>query len=101
MEGVKVAIFPCNQFGAQEPGSDAEIADFVLAKGVNPAQAVIFSKADVNGPATREAFKAVKDATGMVEISWNFAAQFIVDRDGNISKCENLNQAVDMVREKL
>lgn len=32
-EGVEVAIFPCNQFGGQEPGSDAEVASFCTLKG--------------------------------------------------------------------
>ena len=35
MPNVEVAIFPCNQFGGQEPGSDAEVANFCALKGEN------------------------------------------------------------------
>jgi glutathione peroxidase len=45
---VEVLIFPCNQFGAQEPGTDAEVANFCALKGV--PNATVLTKADVNGP---------------------------------------------------
>lgn len=49
--GVEVAIFPCNQFGAQEPGTDEEINTFCAVKGVKDAN--VFTKGDVNGANTR------------------------------------------------
>ena len=101
VDGVKVAIFPCNQFGSQEPGTDEEIYQFALSKGVNPSNAVVFAKADVNGPATRETYKAVKAATGMGEIAWNFGGQFIIDREGQVKLCANMTKAEAMVKELL
>ena len=71
---VEIALFPCNQFGlfsGQETGSDAEIAGFCSAKGVEGA--TLFTKADVNGDASRPTYKTLKD-TGVLppKISWNF-----------------------------
>lgn len=98
---MKVAIFPCNQFGAQEPGTDEEIYQFAMSKGVDSSNAFIFSKGDVNGGNTRESYKFVKAATGMGEISWNFGGQFIVDREGQVKLCPDMKKAEEMVRELL
>lgn len=81
-KGIEVAIFPCNQFGGQEPGSDKEIADFCALKGVVGAN--VFSKADVNGPFTRPTYEYVKPQIKMGDIAWNFAGKFIVDKSGNV-----------------
>lgn len=87
MDGVEVLLFPCNQFGGQEPGSDAEVAQFCALKGVESAN--VFTKADVNGPKTRPTYKFVKDKLTMGDIAWNFAGKFVVDKTGNVLPVKN------------
>ena len=87
MDGVEVLLFPCNQFGGQEPGSDAEVAQFCALKGVEGAN--VFTKADVNGPKTRPTYKFVKDKLSMGDIAWNFAGKFVVDKTGNVLPVKN------------
>jgi glutathione peroxidase len=83
--GLVVLGFPCNQFGAQEPDSEADIAEFCkLNFGVTfPMHA----KIDVNGKDTHPLFEQLKsDATGLLgteAIKWNFT-KFLVTRDGTI-----------------
>jgi glutathione peroxidase-family protein len=72
-EGVEVALFPCNQFGAQEPGSDAEVASFCALKGVEGAN--VFTKGDVNGPNTRPTYKFLKEKGILGDVAWNFAVR--------------------------
>jgi glutathione peroxidase len=86
--GVVVLGFPCNQFGAQEPGTEAEIAQFCeLNYGVSFP---IFAKVEVNGPEAHPLYKflrkeksGVLGAIGLTAIKWNFT-KFLVDRDGNV-----------------
>ncbi len=77
----QVLGFPCNQFGAQEPGSDQEILEFAQTK--YDANFQLFSKIEVNGPGTCNLYKILKNATGGEDIGWNFA-KFLVDRDGKV-----------------
>lgn len=53
--------FPCNQFGGQEPGSDAEIKAFAQGKG---AKFPLFSKVDVNGPNAHPLYVKLKKEAG-------------------------------------
>ena len=84
----EVLAFPCNQFGAQEPGSDAEVKAFAAGYG---ATFPMFSKIDVNGDDAHPLFKWMKDAkkeagpAGMLgnDIKWNFG-KFLLDGDGNV-----------------
>jgi glutathione peroxidase len=86
--GLVVLGFPCNQFGAQEPGTEAEIAQFCeINYGVSFP---IFAKIDVNGPDAHPLFKFLKKeksgvlgAMGLNAIKWNFT-KFLVDRDGHV-----------------
>lgn len=78
---VEVLVFPCNQFGAQEPGTDQEVANFCALKGV--PNATVLTKADVNGPQTRPTYKFLKEKKIFGDIAWNFAGKFIIDKDGN------------------
>ena len=79
--------FPCNQFGRQEPGSNAEIKEFASAK--YDATFPLFEKIEVNGDDASELYKYLKSAQplevgateGSEDISWNFA-KFLIDRDG-------------------
>lgn len=83
--GFAVLGFPCNQFGAQEPGAEDEIGAFCERNyGVGFP---MFAKVDVNGPDAHPVFKALKKAApgllGSESIKWNFT-KFLVDRDGNV-----------------
>lgn len=79
-QGFEVLAFPCNQFGAQEPGSDAEIKAFAEKYG---AKFPMFSKIDVNGPNVAPLYKYLKEAQGglLPDIKWNFG-KFLVDKEG-------------------
>jgi glutathione peroxidase len=83
--GFTVLGFPCNQFGAQEPGDAAEIASFCKLK--YDVDFPMFAKVDVNGDAAHPLFKALKTAApgllGSEAIKWNFT-KFLVDRRGNV-----------------
>ena len=83
--GLMVLGFPCNQFGAQEPGDEAEIAQFCsLTYNVSFP---IFAKLDVNGSDTHPLFTHLKSSApgllGTEGIKWNFT-KFLVDREGNV-----------------
>lgn len=80
--GAEVMLFPCNQFGGQEPGSGTEIAEFCALKGVEGAN--VLEKADVNGAKTRPTYKFLKEK-GVIngDVAWNFAGKFVVDKNGN------------------
>ena len=84
-QGFVVLGFPCNQFGAQEPGDDTQISEFCETNyGVSFP---MFAKVDVNGPNTHPLFIALKkEAKGILgseAIKWNFT-KFLVSRDGAI-----------------
>ena len=83
--GFSVVGFPCNQFGAQEPGSSEEIATFCSTNyGVTFP---LMEKIDVNGANQHPIFSELEktaDAEGHDgDIRWNFE-KFLVDRDGNV-----------------
>lgn len=83
--GFVVLGFPCNQFGAQEPGGPEEIAQFCEVNyGVGFP---MFGKIDVNGDDAHPLFKWLKSqkpgALGIEAIKWNFS-KFLVDRDGQV-----------------
>lgn len=85
--GFSVLAFPCNQFGAQEPGSDAEIKEFATSR--YDASFPMFAKTEVNGAGACELYKYLKaaalDEEGNEDIPWNFT-KFLVDRQGNAVK---------------
>ena len=82
--GFSVLGFPCNQFGAQEPGDEAEIANF--CKLTYDVDFPMFAKIDVNGTGTAPLFEELKNAApgllGSKSIKWNFT-KFLVDRTGS------------------
>ena len=83
--GLVVLGFPCNQFGAQEPGEAAEIAEFCTTNyGVSFP---MFAKIEVNGPHTHPLYAHLKSAEpgvlGTEAIKWNFT-KFLVDRSGAV-----------------
>jgi glutathione peroxidase len=85
--GLEVLGFPCNQFGSQEPGSEAQIAAFCNDKfGVTFP---MFAKIDVNGDAAHPLYKFLKEQApgvmGTEGIKWNFT-KFLIGRDGKVAK---------------
>ena len=86
-QGVEVLGFPCNQFGAQEKGTENEIGAFCEKNfGVTFP---LFAKVDVNGGNAHPLFKELKHAApgllGTEAIKWNFT-KFLVDRSGKVVK---------------
>jgi glutathione peroxidase len=77
--------FPCNQFGAQEPGTDDEILDFATSK--YDVTFPMFHKIEVNGDGAAPLYKWLKEQQpgdgDSAEITWNFE-KFLVDGAGNV-----------------
>jgi len=81
--GLVVLGLPCNQFGAQEPGSEAEIKHFCSSN-----YAVSFpltSKIDVNGSGAHPLYAWLRGETGGADIQWNFE-KFLIGKDGRVVK---------------
>jgi len=83
--GLVVLGFPCNQFGAQEPGNAEEIANFCSL--TYEVDFPMMRKIDVNGPATHPLYaylkRAKKGILGSEGVKWNFT-KFLVDRKGEV-----------------
>ena len=80
-----VLAFPCNQFGNQEPGTEAEILEFATSKfGVTFP---MFAKIDVNGDDAAPLYRWLKEQqpgeSDRADITWNFE-KFLVDADGEV-----------------
>lgn len=85
--GLVVLGFPCNQFGAQDPGSNEEIASFCQVNyGVSFP---MMAKVDVNGAQAHPLYRwLAAEAPGMLgskAIKWNFT-KFLVGKDGRVLK---------------
>jgi glutathione peroxidase len=85
LSGFAVLGFPCNQFGAQEPGTETEIGAFCRKNYDVPFP--IFARIDVNGPQVHPLYQFLKKSKpgifGTRRINWNFT-KFLVDRNGNV-----------------
>ena len=86
-QGLVIVGFPCNQFGAQDAGSNSEIASFCeLNYGVSFP---MMAKVDVNGTAAHPLWKwLTSQAPGLLgsqAVKWNFT-KFLVGRDGQVIK---------------
>jgi glutathione peroxidase len=83
--GFAVLGFPCNQFGAQEPGDAAEIASFCSL--TYEVDFPMFRKIDVNGPKAHPLYEYLKTQKrglwGSKAIKWNFT-KFLIDRNGEV-----------------
>ena len=82
--GFAVLGFPCNQFGAQEPGSAAQIAQFCETNYA--VTFPMFAKIDVNGSGAHPLYEHLKrEKSGLLgpAIKWNFT-KFLVDRAGKV-----------------
>jgi glutathione peroxidase len=84
-KGLVILGFPCNQFGAQEPGTDAEIKQFCSSK--YNVTFPLFDKIEVNGPNRHPLYVALAgtDSPYPGDIKWNFS-KFLISRDGKILK---------------
>jgi glutathione peroxidase len=82
-QGLVVCGFPCNQFGGQEPGTDADIKEFCTAK--YNVTFPMFDKLEVNGANRHPLYVALagKASPFPGNIRWNFT-KFLVGRDGKI-----------------
>ena len=100
-KGLVVLGFPCNQFGAQDPGQDSEIASFCqLNYGVSFP---IMSKIDVNGPSAHPLYTWLSaQAPGLLgskSIKWNFT-KFLVGANGKVIKrYAPLDKPADLARD--
>ena len=85
-KGLAVVGVPCNQFGKQEPGSDAEILEF--CQSTYNVKFDLLSKVDVNGETACPLYKHLTSVetkpTGAGKISWNFE-KFVIGKDGKVA----------------
>lgn len=110
--GFEVLGFPCNQFGGQEPGTDAEIGAFCQRNyGVSFP---LFARIDVNGPNAHPLFRFLKRSKpgilgifGAGAIKWNFT-KFLIDRNGQVAgrygpstRPENLAKTIERLLDVL
>jgi glutathione peroxidase len=81
--GFAVLGFPCDQFGHQEPGDEAEIKDFCRLK--YDVSFPMFEKIEVNGEGAHPLYKHLKtEAKGILgseSVKWNFT-KFLIDKEG-------------------
>jgi len=84
-KGLAVLGFPCNQFGAQEPGDASEIANFCSL--TYDVSFPMFAKIEVNGPSAHPLYQYLKHAKkgllGSEGIKWNFT-KFLIGRKGDV-----------------
>lgn len=101
--GLVILGFPCNQFGAQEPGNETEIAQFCSL--TYDVTFPMFAKVDVNGTDAHPIYQFLKSEKsgllGTEGIKWNFT-KFLVDKNGRVvnryaptTKPEELRKAIE------
>ena len=100
--GLIVVGYPCNQFGAQDPGSNGEIASFCeMNYGVSFP---MMAKVEVNGASAEPLWQWLKgEAPGVLgsqAIKWNFT-KFLVGRDGQVIKRYAPNDAPESLRQDI
>lgn len=81
-DGLRIIAFPCNQFGAQEPGTGPQIKQFAQRYGlkVNEPDSAFFlmAKTNVNGPGQHPVYSFLKQHGGKADVGWNFLTKFLV-----------------------
>ncbi len=84
-QGLVVLGFPCDQFGHQEPGDEAEIRRFCSLE--YDVSFPLFAKIEVNGPNAHPLYRELKQAApgvlGTEAVKWNFT-KFLVDKTGRV-----------------
>jgi glutathione peroxidase len=91
-----VLAFPCNQFGAQEPGTNEEVLEFARSK--YDASFPMFAKIDVNGDDAAELYTLLKGDGP--DIAWNFT-KFLVGREGEVLERFEPQVSPEEIGEKL
>ena len=81
-QGFEILAFPCNDFGAQEPGSNDEIVNFCTAN--YNVKFTLFDKVKVLGDEKIPLYEKLIKAEPAGDISWNFE-KFLVGKDGNVA----------------
>ena len=98
----EILAFPCNQFGAQEPGSNEEIKEFCDINFNVSFQ--IFDKINVNGSSASPLFKHLKNEAkgvmGSEAIKWNFT-KFLIDNNGSVIKRYSPQTTPDKIEKDL
>lgn len=101
-QGLVVLGFPCNQFGHQEPGTEAEILEFCTS--TYQVGFPLFAKIDVNGADTHPLYRWLKDekagVLGTQAIKWNFT-KFLVGRNGQVIKRYGSSTTPDELRDDI
>ena len=104
--GLEILGFPCNQFGAQEPGSAEEIQNFCSTNyGVTFP---MFEKVDVNGAGEHPLYAFLKDKApgilGTTGIKWNFT-KFLVSKDGQsverLASADGASKMAEAIKKEL
>jgi glutathione peroxidase len=100
--GFEILAFPCNQFGAQEPGTAEDIEQFCSARFA--VSFPMFQKTDVNGPNAHPLYVHLKSAApgifGTEAIKWNFT-KFLIDRNGHVTERYAPRQGAKDIRKDL
>jgi len=90
--GLKIVAFPCNQFGAQEPGTGPQIKQFAERYGVKVNEPdstfLLMEKTEVNGPGQHPVYGFLKAHGGSADIAWNFYTKFLVRCDEGTGTCD-------------
>lgn len=98
LDGITVVGFPCNQFGAQEPGTHQEICDFTSAE--YNVTFPLMAKLEVKGENQHPLFTELSQSTGSDEhtgdIRWNFE-KFLVSKDGTVARFSTRDLPSDML----
>jgi len=98
-KGLRILGFPCNQFGGQEPGTEAEIKKFVEKYNVTWN---FSSKVDVNGDKAHPLWKYLKKKKGGTLgdfIKWNFT-KFLIDSNGQpVTRYATTTDPMDMEKD--
>ena len=88
--GLEIVNVPCNQFGKQEPQSDAELQNWISKKF--SSDLVMLGKTEVNGPNSCELYNWLRAKAGTKDVEWNFG-KFQVYDNGN--KVKNWHPKVE------
>ena len=103
-KGFELLAFPCNQFGAQEPGTHEEINNYVTSNF--GCKFPIFEKLEVNGDNTHPVYQYLKGCTpanlqpSVTKIAWNFA-KFLVNGKGEVVQYFEPKSDLDNMRKEI
>ncbi len=97
-DGITVVGFPCNQYGAQEPGTHQEICDFTSSK--YNVDFPLMAKLEVKGENQHPLFAELSLSTGSDghtgDIRWNFE-KFVISSDGSVTRFSTRDSPSDII----